>query len=487
MNWFRTIAPIRTKLMVAFGFYTVLMSAITVLAWLSYNHVDLAGPAAHEELVRDVRMLLLASIGGTVLAAFSGVVMRRLIADPYVATVVNMEALAAGDIDRPIERAEYQDCVGRLARAMRQFRDDAIARREAERKAADAQSQKVIVMSLGSGLQQLTAGNLSHRIDQAFPEEYEQLRRDFNGAMDELQQLMGSVSHTAEGIRTGSTEISQASDDLSRRTEQQAASLEETAASVGQVTEAVRQIAKSAVHVNETVNNAHANATSGGRIVDEAVGAMDNIEKSAQEIAQIINVIDGIAFQTNLLALNAGVEAARAGDAGKGFAVVANEVRALAQRSADAAKDIKGLIERSTKQVGSGVQLVGQSGEALARIVQQVAEVSTLMTQITQSTEAQANNLQQVNAAVGQMDKMTQQNASMVEESTAAARGLASEADHLTELVSRFSVGETSARVPAKRSAPSRSRPAAARPARSPVHGNLALVAEAFDEDWSEF
>jgi methyl-accepting chemotaxis protein len=306
--------------------------------------------------------------------------------------------------------------------------------------------------------------------------------------MDEMQELLGSVSHTAGGIRTGSTEISQASDDLSRRTEQQAASLEETAASVDQVTEAVRQIAKSAAHVNETVSNAHSNATKGGRIVEEAVGAMDDIEKSAQEIAQIINVIDGIAFQTNLLALNAGVEAARAGDAGKGFAVVANEVRALAQRSADAAKDIKGLIERSTKQVGNGVQLVGESGQALGRIVEQVAEVSALITQITASTEAQANNLQQVNSAVSQMDKMTQQNASMVEESTAAARGLADEADHLTELVSRFKLGE-GGRPAVKSAEPAkvRRKPAAQKKVVPAVRGNLALVAEAYDEDWTEF
>ncbi|GGB40509.1 hypothetical protein GCM10011380_32490 [Sphingomonas metalli] len=484
MKWFREVAPIRQKLLISFGLYTVLLAGLTGLAWWSFALSAGAPPVLAESL----EFLFFASLGVTAFSVVAGFVMRKAIADPYVATVLNMEALAAGDIDRPIERAEYRDCVGRLARAMSKFREDAVARREAERKAADAQTQKAMVHTLGTGLQMLSEGNLTFRIEQAFPAEFEQLRLNFNAAMEEMQDLLGSVSHTAGGIRTGSAEISQASDDLSRRTEQQAASLEETAASVDQVTEAVRQIAKSAVHVNETVSNAHANATKGGKIVEEAVGAMADIERSAQEIAQIINVIDGIAFQTNLLALNAGVEAARAGDAGKGFAVVANEVRALAQRSADAAKDIKGLIERSTKQVGNGVQLVGESGQALGRIVEQVAEVSALITQITGSTEAQANNLQQVNSAVSQMDKMTQQNASMVEQSTAAARGLANEADHLTGLVSRFSLGQGPKPVAsAARPAPRPRNPAPQRAAIPAVHGNLALVAEAFDQDWAEF
>src|SRR3546814_791917 len=192
------------------------------------------------------------------------------------------------------------------------------------------------------------------------------------------------------------------------------------------------------IGANTVVNEAHREAADGGQTVARAVAAMDQIEKSAQEIAQIINVIDGIAFQTNLLALNAGVEAARAGDAGKGFAVVANEVRALAQRSADAARDIKQLITTSSEQVESGVHLVGQTGQMLDRIVAKVDEVRGLITEISASTEAQASNLQQVNGAIGDMDSRTQQNAAMVEQSTAAARSLASEASQLLKLVSRF-------------------------------------------------
>jgi methyl-accepting chemotaxis protein len=225
-------------------------------------------------------------------------------------------------------------------------------------------------------------------------------------------------------------------------------------------------------------------------VVKEAVVAMDDIERSAQEIAKIINVIDGIAFQTNLLALNAGVEAARAGDAGKGFAVVANEVRALAQRSADAAKHIKDLISESSRQVSRGVELVGQSGEALDSIVEKVAEIAGLASNIAELATIQSNSLQQVNTAVGEMDKMTQQNAAMVEQSTAAARSLASEADQLTGLVSRFTLEEK----PADHGSNVREmpRPAQRKPARATprpsMHGNLAVAMNNDpSEDWSEF
>jgi methyl-accepting chemotaxis protein len=251
-----------------------------------------------------------------------------------------------------------------------------------------------------------------------------------------------------------------------------------------EVANTVRETADGASTVTSAVADAHTDAAEGGRIVREAVGAMSDIERSAQEIAQIINVIDGIAFQTNLLALNAGVEAARAGDAGKGFAVVANEVRALAQRSADAAKDIKGLIGASSKQVEAGVALVGRTGEALERIVAKVAEIAQQAQQISTSAEAQAASMSQVNTAVADMDKMTQQNAAMVEESTAAAKSLAAQADELTSLVSRFRLGEGSTRQPRTTSS-TRAQPAGARALQAKLRtiGNTAVK----DEDWAEF
>jgi methyl-accepting chemotaxis protein len=300
-----------------------------------------------------------------------------------------------------------------------------------------------------------------------------------------MRETLAQVAETADSINTGAAEISSASEDLSRRTEQQAASLEETAAAMGQITMAVKETAQGAAHVSASVAEAKDDAGEGGRVVREAIGAMGDIEKSAQEIAQIIGVIDGIAFQTNLLALNAGVEAARAGDAGKGFAVVANEVRALAQRSADAAKDIKGLIGASSRQVETGVQLVNETGQALDRIVGKVTEIAALAQQISASADTQAISLQEVNGAVADMDKMTQQNAAMVEQSTAAARSLAAEADELIAVVQRFQLGDEMAPQSPRPAARARKRPAAAMRPRST--GNLALAIDMADDDWSEF
>jgi len=253
------------------------------------------------------------------------------------------------------------------------------------------------------------------------------------------------------------------------------------------VTSNVGETARGAVSVQHSIGEAHQEATDGGVVVERAVAAMAAIERSAQEITQIINVIDGIAFQTNLLALNAGVEAARAGDAGKGFAVVANEVRALAQRSADAAKDIKELITASSEQVAGGVRLVGETGELLQKIVTRVGEINDKVRGIAQSTESQSTNLQQVNTAVAEMDRMTQHNAAMVEESTAAARSLAQEANQLTGLVSRFRTSGAGATATAITLPPAaaRRKTVSRQPA---VAGNLAIKIESTaDDDWTEF
>lgn len=355
---------------------------------------------------------------------------------------------------------------------------------------AEEGQRLAVIAQVGDALERLAKGDFTVRLE-GLPETFRKVEQDFEFMRSRISETLTQVSETADSINTGSIEISQASDDLSTRTEQQAASLEQTAAAMDQLTGGVRETAEGAAHVNQSVTEAHGDATQGGAVVREAVGAMDDIQRSAQEIAQIINVIDGIAFQTNLLALNAGVEAARAGDAGKGFAVVANEVRALAQRSADAAKHIKDLIGESSKQVERGVALVGQSGESLDRIVGKVAEIAKLASNISQLAAAQANSLQQVNVAVGEMDRMTQQNAAMVEQSTAAARSLAGEADQLTGLVSRFKLSDgdgavvvTPIRTPAKdaRKSPARR---ASRPA---TRGSLALAVDATaGEDWSEF
>jgi methyl-accepting chemotaxis protein len=259
--------------------------------------------------------------------------------------------------------------------------------------------------------------------------------------VESLQQTMAGILGAARGIRSGCGEISTAADDLSRRTERQAAGLEQTAAALDQITATVRRSSDSAEKARGVTQSTKANAERSGKVVREAVEAMGGIEKSSQSITQIIGVIDEIAFQTNLLALNAGVEAARAGDAGRGFAVVAQEVRALAQRSAEAAKEIKSLIRASSEQVGKGVKLVGETGRTLDQILAQVDEINDLVGEIAASSKEQAVGLAEVNVAVNQMDQVTQQNAAMVEQSTAASHALASEAAELERLIGRFQVG----------------------------------------------
>jgi methyl-accepting chemotaxis protein len=415
------------------------------------------------------------TLGGMLLA-------KELVCRSYVETVVRMEALAAGDLTSPVRRIDHTDCVGRMTRAMDSFRANALRVKEAE---ADQSGQ--VVETLSGALARLAEGDLTYRIAGMPPGEHEQLAEAFNTSVAKLEGMIGAVRATASGVRTSSDEIRAASEDLALRNEQQAASLEETAASVGTTVSLTRQSAENASAAKSAIAQTHARASHGGEVVGKAVAAMGAIEQSAREITQIIDVIDGIAFQTNLLALNAGVEAARAGEAGKGFAVVANEVRALAQRSAEAARDIKALIDKSTAHVGDGVSLVGETGTLLAEIVAQVGAVTAQVGAIAETAAGQASNLEQVNVAVGTIDRMTQQNAAMVEQATAATRSLSSEAQRLSELVAQFRVSGAAAAQPA----PLR-RPAAPPPAKAfPVTGNLArkpahnTLPE--QEDWSEF
>ncbi len=358
---------------------------------------------------------------------------------------------------------------------------------EAERARVQAE-QDGVVASLASALSQLAAGNLTTRIDADFSGRYAQIRQDFDAAVQGLQDTMQRISTATHTIRSGTGEVSQAADDLSRRTEQQAASLEETAAALDEITATVRKTAEGATHARDVVTVAKTDAEKSGAVVGGAVQAMAEIDRSSKQISNIIGVIDEIAFQTNLLALNAGVEAARAGEAGKGFAVVASEVRALAQRSAEAAKEIKGLIQASSTQVASGVDLVGQAGKALERIVVQVTEINAIVVEIAASAKEQATGLAEVNTAVNQMDQVTQQNAAMVEQSTAASHALAQEADELGRLVARFELGGASPPVAAGRAKPGPQR--RAQPALR-VAGGRAVSAvrkpEPVEEGWEEF
>ncbi len=368
------------------------------------------------------------------------------------------------------------------------------ARRKAEAERAEAERRQTFVVdSVAEGLKTLAGGDLTFRLDEAFAPEYEGLRADFNATMAALQETLGTVFGSTQTVNGGAEEIARAADDLSKRTERQAANLEQTAAALDEITATVKRSAVGAREANLAAAQAKDVAARSGEVMREGVSAMAEIEESSKQIAQIIGVIDEIAFQTNLLALNAGVEAARAGDAGRGFAVVAQEVRALAQRSAEAAKEIKALIATSSEQVKRGVRLVGDTGQTLNEIAVKVSEIDALIAEIAQSSQEQAAGLNEVNTAVNQMDQVTQQNAAMVQQTTAAAASLKGEAGELARLVARFQTGTGAERPSA--------RPRLAEPGRHAPAGNPAAQARvkiavaagggrsnpAAASDWEEF
>jgi methyl-accepting chemotaxis protein len=460
----------------------------------------------------DIGVARTAIFGGAALAmAVAGAaafLLTALIAKPVVAMTTAMRKLAGGDNTVEIQGRERRDEIGEMAGAVQVFKEAGIEKVRLEKESADqrqaveaervrsealqaraAQEQAAVVDATAQGLEALSRGDLTFRINDAFPAEYEKLRHDFNGAIGKLEQTMQSVVQNAHGIHNGSREITSASDDMARRTEQQAAGIEETAAALDEITATVRKTAEGAGEARQVMTSTKTGAEAGGQVVRRAMTAMSGVEQSAKQISQIIGVIDEIAFQTNLLALNAGVEAARAGEAGKGFAVVASEVRALAQRSAEAAKEIKGLIHDSTEKVDEGVRLVADTGSALERIIGEVAQINALVTEIAQAAQEQATGLQQVNAAVNQMDQVTQQNAAMVEESAAASHALAKEATTLTDLMAQFRITGGEVRAAAPTPAPA----AAPVAPRNPVHAAQAKLTQMITTDphkvdeWAEF
>ncbi|SUS03252.1 Chemotaxis protein [uncultured Defluviicoccus sp.] len=465
-------------------------------AMIDHESAQLAEFDAHATAEIDKSYMVLG--GGAVLAilisALMGWLLTRVIARPVTQMTDAMRKLAQGDNTITIPAEGRGDEIGLMADAVGTFKKAAIEKEAMEAAAKEAaRQQAVVVETLSNGLAALSNGVLTSRFDADVSPEYRKIRDDFNSAVSQLQDAMKVIIANVQGIRSGADEISHAADDLSRRTEQQAASLEETAAALDEITATVRKTADGARQANTVVADTRGEAERSGEVVRKAVAAMGAIEQSSRQIAQIIGVIDEIAFQTNLLALNAGVEAARAGEAGRGFAVVASEVRALAQRSSDAAKEIKTLINASTQQVESGVDLVNRTGDALQKIVVKVAEISGLVSEISASTQEQSSGLAQVNTAVNQMDQVTQQNAAMVEQSTAASHSLAKEATELSELASKFDIGGTvAAHKPAAKAAPKRAAPVAHRPAPArtlPTQGNAALkpVAENDEDTWEDF
>ncbi|SFI83802.1 methyl-accepting chemotaxis protein [Celeribacter neptunius] len=375
-----------------------------------------------------------------------------------------------------------------------------IAEAERERMVAE---QNRVVDGLRVGLKRLADGDLTSRIDEKFAAEYETLRADFNDAIGNLLNAMRNVVENADMIRGEASEISNAADDLSRRTEKQAATLEETATALDELTTSVRSAAEGAKQASDMVDTAKANAEASGMVVQEAVEAMGQIETSSTQISKITSVIDDIAFQTNLLALNAGVEAARAGEAGRGFAVVASEVRALAQRSSEAAREINELISKSGTLVKRGVGLVGETGDALRGIVASVTEISANVSEIAVSAREQSSGLAEINAAVNQLDQVTQQNAAMFEETTAASHSLTREAENLNATTSKFSIGAVTGTVPTQApvkvevkkmsapkasNAPAPSVPVAERePVKQVVNAPMVSAPPAAEDDWEDF
>ncbi len=381
----------------------------------------------------------------------------RSISRPMLSLTESVEKIAAGNYEVDVPCQNERNELGTLSRAVLVLRNESqekvrleietqhateAANREREareaEKAREAAEAQATIHALADSLGRLSRGDLVCEIDTPFVREFEQLRTDFNSAVVKLRETMETVVARTSAITSNSAEISNATDALSGRTEQQAASLEETAAAIDEIAATGRKAAEGARHARESVSNAKHNAEKTGEVVRQTVEAMSNIEKSAREINQIIGVIDEIAFQTNLLALNAGVEAARAGDAGRGFAVVASEVRALAQRSAQAAREIKQLISASSSQVSAGVDLVAEAGKALREIVQQVTEINEAVVDIAAGAQEQSTGLQQVNSAINELDRATQQNAAMVEETTAASHHLSAEAANLSTLMAQF-------------------------------------------------
>ncbi|MBG0810700.1 HAMP domain-containing protein [Methylosinus sp. H3A] len=465
-----------------------------------YRAAEVENQHVGEELRRQTESTIWTMLAVGAIAIFLGgaasvYISSRKIGAPITRLTGQMGDIAKGELSAAVEGVERGDEVGAMARALDTFKRNALELRAVEARAAEEQrrsdeaearrkaEQAVIekeretaLQAIGEGLEKLASKNLAYRLADDMPATYRRLQSDFNSAMGQLESALGVVAAGAEAIQSGSSQISVAADDLARRTEQQAAGLEETAAALEEITTTVKKSADGAVHASHIVGSTKTEAEKSGAIVRRAVDAMGRIEKSSQEIGQIIGVIDEIAFQTNLLALNAGVEAARAGEAGKGFAVVASEVRALAQRSAEAAKEIKGLISTSTIEVEQGVDLVGATGKALATIVTQVAEIDKVVADIAAGAREQATGLAEINTAVNLMDQNTQKNAAMVEQTTAASHSLRKETEALTRSVMSFRLGDKPVHAP---------RPALKRV--SAGGGGAVREPQASQDGWDEF
>jgi methyl-accepting chemotaxis protein/methyl-accepting chemotaxis protein-1 (serine sensor receptor) len=478
-----------------------------------------------------VSELVWTALAVALVAAVALALLGLLISRRFVGRITNVigqtNRIAEGDLDVELTDIERKDEIGDLSRSLgtllennrrkvelereaetARIREESERRERADISAAHEEAVRFAVSELGDGLSRLSDGDMTVRLEHRFDEQLDPIRVDFNNSIEKLQEAMLAFSENASTIQNGSKEITSGANDLAKRTEQQAASVEETAAAIEQITTSVKDSTSRAEDAGKLVARTKQGAEKSGQIVRNAVAAMGEIERSSESISNIIGVIDEIAFQTNLLALNAGVEAARAGEAGKGFAVVAQEVRELAQRSAEAAKEIKSLITTSGEHVKNGVELVDETGRSLEIIVGEVQEINLNVQAIVQAAREQSNGLQEINTAVNTIDQGTQQNAAMVEQSTAAAHTLAAEVGALSNRLAQFNLGGQAAgnvsREPVRRAAAVQASPvravqpdakASVRSVQSAPHAMGRKLEAAFssgsaavaDEDWQEF
>lgn len=393
-----------------------------------------------------LRILLTAAVVFAVMIGVTLLVLRRSLGRPLAQVTEAVNRISQGDYDSGIGMQGRSDEFGSIGRHMESLLEALRnARAAEEQRIQSLQEQAGMVQQLGSGLDRLADGVLNREIEASFPPEYAALRDNYNRALGKLRDVIDEVTTASTSLADNANQIAASSDDLSKRTETQAATLEQSAAALEELLGSVSSAADNAQRADEQVRVTREIAEKNGAVMKSAIKAMSAIEKSSEQIAEITNVIDDIAFQTNLLALNAGVEAARAGESGKGFAVVATEVRGLAQRSAAAAQQIKDLISGAGEQVHAGVRLVEEAGSALDEVLEKVADVSEMVTNIAGSSGEQAQGLQEINVGVANLDRVTQQNAAMVEEATASAHMMRSDARSLSETVGRFSSGQAGA------------------------------------------
>ena len=419
-------------------------SVIGIL-YVGVKKSDFFGSVATVERLAELAGGGLAILGGALLLLVVWRTMR-----PLKGLQQAILALGHGRLDVEIPALDKAGEIGTMARAIKALKDAACDRHRLEAQeallradhetatSADAAVKLAVIQSLTDGLARLCAGNLRHLLDSPFHPDFEGLRTDYNRAVEQLCQTLVAIRGNAQMIRSSTSNIARAASNLSQRTDQQATSIAETVSTLGAITTTTKNTATAAGDAREIVGRAKAEAEQSATIVQETVAAMGQIEHSSRQVGQIISVIDEIAFQTNLLALNAGVEAARAGEAGRGFAVVASEVRALAQRSAQAAREIKALIGTSNVQVSAGVKLVAATGQALERIAAHVSEINSVMSNIARSAQGQATGLQELSTVIAAIDGFTRQNAAMAEESTQASHALSCETDALADLINRF-------------------------------------------------